>query len=183
MLYRGDVEPSFTELEVGRILFLSNIPFRFVVPTKKNGMDFDFDIKFGGETACGEVKCKIDDTSRTHETILDSLNTARGQLPADKPGVIFVRLPQAWNVDGADDTHLKDIEEVAFKFFAMGTKRIVSLYFYFSLTLEFKEGTGTVLLGKQMMNHNHRFNRAIDWDISYSHPIISSWISIVELSE
>jgi hypothetical protein len=182
MILKGEVEPGFTELQVAHILYLAKVPFRFVVPTRKRGLDYDFDMKFGEEVACGDAKCKMESTERSRDTILDSLGKARGQLPSDRPGFIFVRLPQTWNPQGVDDSHIKDLEEIAAEFFRRGTRRVVSLYFYFGLLLEFQQYTAEVMLGHQVMNLNHRFRKDVRWDVSYTHPVATNWASLTELS-
>jgi hypothetical protein len=94
-----DLEASVAELEGAKLLFQSEIPFRFVEETGKKGADYDVDATLSiGAVAC-ETKCKIETTSLSVETIANSLATARDQLPSDRAAVVFIRTPDHWVTD------------------------------------------------------------------------------------
>jgi hypothetical protein len=96
-----DVEASVAELEGAKLLFQSEIPFRFVKETGRRGADYDVEATFSvGRIAC-ETKCKIEITDLTSETIANSLGTARDQVPSDKPAIVFLRTPERWMTDPA----------------------------------------------------------------------------------
>ncbi|MGH7234255.1 MAG: hypothetical protein ACREF7_02310, partial [Candidatus Saccharimonadales bacterium] len=93
----GDIEPTLTELDVARLLFINDQLFWFVDPQKKIGDDYDFCAIFpGGDVACIEAKCNIETLDANSSTIKNSLNKARGQLPPNRPGIIFVKLSPSW---------------------------------------------------------------------------------------
>jgi hypothetical protein len=183
----GSIEPTFAELEVGKLLLLNRVPFRFVKTTGKKGADYDLELNLNGIIVCADTKCKLETTSRGIDTVLASLKTARGQLPDDKPGMVFVKVPQSWNPDGTDDGHRKDMKEIANAFFVgrgayKGTKHVVAVNFYFSLALEFPAGTIPVLLCQDFVNENHRHSKDVNWNI-LGHPNknYGAWIDIIKM--
>jgi hypothetical protein len=151
------IEATFAELEVGRIIFLNRVPFRFVRATGKKKSDYDLELCVGGIATAADTKCKLETTSRSVDTVLGSLKAARSQLPDDKPGMIFVKVPQTWNPSGTDDGILKDMREISDAFFIgrgayKGTKHVVAVNFYLSLALEFDPGTFGVMLCQCFIN-------------------------------
>jgi hypothetical protein len=164
MIKAGDIEAGFAELEVGKLLAINSRKFEFNLPTFIKGEDFDLEIRFGNMTACADTKCKLEDTKRSVGTLIESLRKAQGQLPADRPGIVFVKLPQTWNPDGLDGSHSDAIQEVCEKFFR-GTGRIVSVVFYFSLTLDFGSESAGYLMSTERINPNHRFDQNVDWRV------------------
>jgi hypothetical protein len=165
MLKEGDIEASFAELEVGKLLAMNSRQFSFNLPTGIKGSDFDLEIRVGNLLICGDTKCKLEITERTKQTLIDSLRKAQRQFPPDRPSIVFVKLPQTWNPNGLDVSTWQLIQEVCDEFFR-GTGRVVSVVFYFSLTIEL-DGSDAVgyLMAKEMLNPNHRFDKDIDWSV------------------
>ena len=183
-LKKDNIEATFAELEVGRLLVINRAPFRFVKKTGKIGSDYDIELILDGVTICADTKCKLETTARGIDTVIDSLRTARRQLPNDKPGMAFVKVPQTWNPKGDDDSHLKDFEEIAKQFFLgrgayKGTQHIVAIGFYFSLALEF-ENTMGIILSHQSVNPRHRHPKNINYNILGNPNKDMRWISIIE---
>jgi hypothetical protein len=70
-----------------------------VKETGRRGADYDVDATSSiGSIAC-ETKCKIESTDLTAETIVNSLATARDQIPSDKPAIVFLKTPERWMTD------------------------------------------------------------------------------------
>jgi hypothetical protein len=42
---KGDLEGTYAELDFGRMLYLNNVPFRFVVPQGTTGLDYDIEVE------------------------------------------------------------------------------------------------------------------------------------------
>jgi len=182
MIKEGDIEAGFAELEVGKLLAINSRQFRFNVPSGIKGKDFDLEIKFGDITACADTKCKVEDTERSKKTLLHSLHAAQKQLPGDRPSIIFVKLPQTWNPDGQDDSHLSAMQEVCDEFFR-GTGRVVSVVFYFSLALDFAENqSGAIYVAREINNPNHRFDKQVNWEVmsSFDH-LPPHWFDLVKM--
>ena len=90
-LKAGDIEATLAELDLGRFLYLHSVSFRYVVPISKKGSDYDVEITYpNGVTACADAKCKVEGEFNAR-TIENSLETARKQLPKDRPGIVFVK--------------------------------------------------------------------------------------------
>jgi hypothetical protein len=43
-LRRGVIEPTYAELDLGRMLYCGNVDFRFVEPKREKGLDYDIEI-------------------------------------------------------------------------------------------------------------------------------------------
>jgi hypothetical protein len=125
----GNIEGTYAELDLGRMLYLHNAPFRYVVAQGTKGLDYDVEVIYpSGVIACADAKCKIEGTDFGAKKITNALEKARKQLPDDRPGIIFVKVPQQWmEVSGFEDTAVGTARA-----FLGGTKRIVSVKFYVS---------------------------------------------------
>jgi hypothetical protein len=123
----SQMESIFAELQVAAIIDQHDLPFRFVASSPTKGESYDIDVFKQGLQIHVEAKCKLESTDFHADTILDSLERARKQLPKGKPGVIFVKIPQAW----VDDGKLVriDLEQITSRFLRQ-TKRVVSVIFY-----------------------------------------------------
>lgn len=144
----GQVEATFAEFDFARFLHIHGIAFKFVVPSGARGRDYDFGITYpDGREACADAKCRLEETDIRPETVKNPLNTARSRnLPPDKPGIIFVKVPQTWLEQEAVRTGIYAVVRE----FLRTTERIVSVVVYATVTIE--------LPGKQMMLMRHRFN-------------------------
>jgi hypothetical protein len=84
------------ELAVASALHQSDHTVEFVGRTGSRGHDFD--LLIDGLLAT-EVKAKEDDTPFSRSSLHTTLGTARKQLPNDGPGLIVLRIPDAWASD------------------------------------------------------------------------------------
>ena len=155
-------EPSIAELHVARILFVNDWEFRFIPRRGTRGADYDLEVDGTSGLICADVKCKIEATELSAKTIENTLRELRNQLPKDRPGVFFVKIPQHW-------TEQKDFAvttgTAANAFFASGTGRVVSVIFY-AEPLVFSGDTlfhGHVF--KEVPNPRHRFGTDKDWTL------------------
>jgi hypothetical protein len=111
------------------MLYLNKVPFRYVVPQKVKGLDYDVEVEYpDGVIACAEAKCSIESTTFGENIIRNKLDHARQQLPPDRPGIVFVKMPPSWM---NETEFLKMTIGVANKFLR-GTQRVVSVKFYVS---------------------------------------------------
>jgi len=86
-------EFSLAELHIAKMLYINDWQFRFVVPVGRRGNDYDFEIYYEGQRTCADAKCKIESTPLSAGTITNTLSKGRDQLPADGPGIFFVKIP------------------------------------------------------------------------------------------
>lgn len=161
----GDIEGTYAELDLGRMLYQSSIDFRFVVSTGKLGDDFDIEIKLGdGTVVCADAKCKIDSTSFSESTVWNSLRSARSQFPADRPSIIFVKVPPRWLAEQPD---LKTALTKTAERFLRDTGRIVSVKYYVS-SIHWEGGNVTHIQAFNEINNNNlknRFDPSRNWDM------------------
>jgi hypothetical protein len=97
-MFSGQIEPTMAELGFGMFMRRQGVAFSYVTPTGAKGQDYDVDIPYeDGPVACGDIKCKIEGTGYAAGTLLNSLKKAQKQLPRNRPGIVFVRVPQRWS--------------------------------------------------------------------------------------
>jgi hypothetical protein len=86
------------EVGVARLLIKSGHSVEFVSEAQVKGADFD--LLVNGFIPL-EVKAKEDDAVYTSTALASTLADARRQLPRAGPGVIALRIPDAWVADAA----------------------------------------------------------------------------------
>jgi hypothetical protein len=148
-LGQGVIEPTYAELDLGdlgRMLYCGGVNFRFVEPQQIKGLDYDVEITLAdGMVVCADAKCKLEATEFSADTVRNSLEKARRQFPKDRPSIIFMKVPDRWFKQPTQVTG-QSLNGIADKFLC-GTKRIVSVKFYFS---------DVVYVDKALM-HDHSF--------------------------
>ena len=124
---QADLESAVAELEAARLLAGSNLQFRFVRESghKQEDYDIELDLPSGDQAAC-ETKSKRESTPLSYGSILTSMHSAAKQVPADKPAIVFLRLPGSW----LQDLELKDAAEAAAASLFRNNKRVVSLVYF-----------------------------------------------------
>jgi len=157
----GYVEATAAELDMGRMLYLNQVPFRYIVPQNLNGKDYDAEIRFpDGTVACADAKCAVETADMKAKAIFNKLEKARKQLPSDRPGVIFAKMPAHW-MDEPD--FVKTTVDQAKELFRQ-TERIVSIKFYAAPTT-LKDGYATQQHAyKELNNPKTRFGSR-DWSL------------------
>ncbi|GKQ51869.1 hypothetical protein [Bradyrhizobium sp. Ce-3] len=161
----GNIEGTYAELDLGRMLYQSGIEFRFVVGSGKRGDDFDIEMTLNdGVTVCADAKCKIEATQFSEKTLLNSLQSARSQFPKDKPSIIFVKVPPRWLSERSD---LKEQLTRIANDFLRGTGRVVSVKYYVS-HIRWEDGHVSHIQAFQEINNHHAINRfgsSRNWDM------------------
>ncbi len=184
---RGHIESGYAELEVGKLLLIRDVIFRFIWPSGVKGESFDLEIMFpNGKTVCADTKCQLETGSYSAKGLRNKLDHARKQLPKDYPGVIFIKIPQKWHIN---QDLLENIEDVCQEFFR-GTKRIVSIEIYSAIV----EIENNILydryIGTEFRNQDHRFVPSINWRL-FTFPAIQhllpanpqSWRRLVDIAQ
>jgi hypothetical protein len=129
---RGTLEPTYAELDFGRMLYCGGVEFRFVEPQQQKGLDYDIEIRLpDGVLVSADAKCKVDSTDFSVDTVRRSLEKARTQFPRDRPSIIFLKVPDRWIEQPLFGASLNEIAVQ----FLRGTGRIVSVKFYFSRSI------------------------------------------------
>jgi hypothetical protein len=158
----GAIESAFAELEAGRLLFQYGISFRFVKRQQEKKKDYDVEFFHpNGELVCAETKCKIETTELKDKTILDSLDSARKQLPRDRACALLVNVPQNWF---EQPKFRDDFARVAEAFLRRPDNKRIVLIEVFSFMVELRNGG---VIDKAWINEfrsaNHQFDKSLNW--------------------
>jgi hypothetical protein len=171
----GQIEATFAEFDFARFLYIHDIAFRFVKSTGAQGEDYDVDIEYAdGRQSCADAKCRLEDTEVRADTIKNSLAKARrNNLPPDKPGIIFVKVPQTWLE--RDDVR-KDIYGVV-EGFLRNTERVVSVVVYATVAMQLADQNMMLLRHRfnEFLNASHRFDRGKNWALFKDYKVPEEW--------
>jgi hypothetical protein len=139
------------------------------------GEDYDFGIEYAdGREACADAKCRLEDTKIRADTIRNSLNKARtNNLPPNKPGIIFVKVPQTW----FEQEDVRKGIYAAVKEFLYNTKRIVSVVVYATVMMEVTEQKMTLMRHRfhEFLNSSHRFDTSKIWGLFKDYKVPEEW--------
>jgi hypothetical protein len=139
------IESTCAELDFGRLLYIHDIDFRFIVPQMVKGADYDFEIIYRGRlNVAADAKCKFETAAINPDSLRSSMKKGRGQLPAGQAGIIFIKVPQRWIENPAT---VEAMIAVARQFLTT-TGRVVSIKFYAS----------HLQIGNGMVLHCHAFS-------------------------
>jgi hypothetical protein len=168
----GDIEGTYAELDFGRMLYLRQIRFRYVVPRGRTGSDSDIEVVYpNGLVVCGDAKCKIESTEFSWKTIDYTLEAARSQLPDDRPGIVFVKLPPRW----LEIPHFADICVAVASDFLRTTRRVVSVKYY-TAQITFVDGALQFQqFAQEISNPITDFGNFHNWNILHMVDSIPPW--------
>ena len=97
----GDIEGTYAELDLGRMLYLNQVYFRYVVPQKVKGLDYDVEVEYpDGVIACAEAKCSIESTELSANTIRNKVGPCAPAIAARPAGDSICQ--NATQVDGRE---------------------------------------------------------------------------------
>jgi len=168
----GDIEGTYAELDFGRMLYIHQIRFRYVVPSGVRGSSYDVDVIYpNGLPVCGDAKCKSEATEFSAKTIDYTLGKARGQLPDDRPGIVFVKLPPKW----MEIENIADVCGAIARDFLRTTRRVVSVKYYTN-PLMFIDGMFRIQhVFMEISNPITDFGHFHDWDIFHTYVMHPEW--------
>jgi hypothetical protein len=95
-IQEGEVESTYAELEFAGHFIRSEVRVQFIDRSGVKGNDYDFDAGNEATAVCCEVKCKLESTDLGENTIINALDAARKQTPADRAAIIGVKIPEPW---------------------------------------------------------------------------------------
>ena len=166
------IESTCAELDFGRFLYIHDIPFRFVEPQMVKGADYDFEITYpDGLKVPADAKCKFESTAINPDSLRNSMKKARAQLPDDRPGIIFIKVPQSW-IENPAMAHA--MIKVGREFLA-STGRVASVKFYVS---HLSIGNGMVAhrhAFRELTNCASRFHGGRNWNLFADYDVPPSW--------
>jgi hypothetical protein len=170
----GHVEATFAEFDFARFLYIHDIAFKFVKPTSVRGNDYDFDIEYGdGRQACADAKCRLEGTEVRAATVRNTLSKARANKPRGKPGIIFVKVPQAW----LELDHVRQGLHSVVQRFLHNTQRIVSVVVYATAMMELADQKKMLMRHRfhEFLNNSHRFDLTKNWALFKDYKVPQEW--------
>jgi len=169
----GDkIQSACAELDFARFLYIHEVDFHFVVRKMRKGEDYDFELTYpDGLKVPADAKCKFETTKIDPAGIHKSLKKAKGQLPKDRPGIIFIKVPQSWI---SDLEVAKEMVNVG-KDFLKTTGRIISVKFYVSQLQTVNKMVMHRHALREITNSDSRFHDGRNWDLFTDYPVPSSW--------
>ena len=108
------------------------------------------------------------------ETIMNALRKARSKnLPADEPGVVFVKVPATW-LD--DEAMRRGITETV-RAFLRNTQRVVSVVIYAVVMQELKDQQMVLVRHRfeEFENPGHRFDQTKSWVLFRDYSVPKEW--------
>jgi hypothetical protein len=157
------IEPTYAELDIARALISNKVGFKFNERQHKRGEDFDLLITCpNGMVACADTKCKLETTPFSKQTIKNAIDHARKQnLPEDRPGIVFVKVPVDWVRDAETASQLVAVANQAF------TGRLVSVKFYTSYVDVIQDGivVREAMSWHEIINRRSRFEPDANWHL------------------
>jgi hypothetical protein len=139
------------------------------------GKDYDFAIEYAdGREACADAKCRLEGTEMRADTVQNSLSKARSNnLPPDKPGSIFIKVPQTWLE--REDVR-RGIYAVVEKFLR-NTERVVSVVVYTTVVMALAEQKMMLMRHRfhEFLNAAHRFNKTKNWALFKDYRVPEEW--------
>jgi hypothetical protein len=120
----GRVESTFAELEAGAFLRRRGVRFRYINPSGTKGADYDAEIPLHETIKVNcEMKSKTEGTDLGEGAIRNPLQAARKQLPANEPGLVFLKVPEPWVQQPEEARILPTIIDA----FLRGTSRVTAV--------------------------------------------------------
>lgn len=139
---KEDIEPFMAELQAVKPFLLNNINIKFIEPTGPKGENYDLEINYRNEKFCCEVKCKIEETLPTHNTLRYTLNEAKSQLPSKLQNLILIKIPEIW----IKNPNINQIISKTLADFFRQSHRIISIIFFWEEWIKLKNGKSFRLL-------------------------------------
>ena len=111
---------------------------------------------------CCEVKCKLESTDFGQNTIINALDSARGQTHADHTAIIGLKIPEPWIMEPA----LRRGFESALVSFFRNSGRVVAVMVRWEEISTLSTGIGVVLykfrtISNERSRHSNQVTRLI----------------------
>jgi hypothetical protein len=176
-MFKGQIEPTIAELSFGMFLRRLGVPFRYVTPSRVKTQDYDIHVHYkGGRVACGDIKCEIEALDYAESSVLNSLKKAQKQLPKDRPGIVFIKLPQHWFDLSTGKLGVEtDVAEMLAKFFRT-TSRVVLVVLYAKFTARGAHGTAISHMVLERENYKCRYAHDGSWQLFKEVKELSGWV-------
>ncbi len=178
------LESALSELQIGMMLYQNRIAFRYIDPATVMGKSPDIESTLqDGSSALADIKCKYEETVVSEETVRNTLKKGLNQLPPGRPGLIFVKVPQAWTFDAGETVMLPMHVVRATNAFLRNTSRVVRVVYYLFHLKQAAEGVRNRHAVHEM--NNSRNPPDSPWNRNLFQPARNgfNWITIPALLE
>jgi hypothetical protein len=155
------MEATVLELEGLRLLWLAKLSFRMIDSAAKGEEghkrpECEIALPSGVMAIC-EMKCKLETTEFSESSVASTLNTARSQLPKDRCGIVFLKIPISW-ADTGDLLRTVDVVERVFR----STKRISEVLIYSRDLFLTETHSVHPMLFREVLNKSSPYVSALD---------------------
>lgn len=179
-LRTGDIETTRAEFETATLLAIFGIDAKFVEPSLRRGRDYDFEILGqNGVWFPSDTKCKVTGITAARSTVYNTLKGARTQFPADRPAIIFLRIPPEWNFSKSQIDTQTEINSGVRKFLGK-TGRVAAVITHTRAVFPISEERQTASYCiEEFHNSQCRFPLPANWKLFSSTPPVSlRWKSL-----
>ncbi|MEX0959538.1 MAG: hypothetical protein WDZ63_09650 [Burkholderiales bacterium] len=97
--HRQNTKSSFAEAQIAASFLDEELQVNITATTGKRGEDFDFTVSREGLNISVEVTSR-DVAPLSVETVINTLQKKRTQVPTDRPAVLYIVIPTEWTADG-----------------------------------------------------------------------------------
>lgn len=140
----GKMESTILELQGLQLLWFSQLPFTL----QHSGADCEITLPNGHTVYC-EMKCKVEDGIFSDTTLRSTtLSRARQQLPENRCGVIFLKIPIEWT----QSTTIYAAFEASLRRFMGNTTRVAEIICYARDMLQLSKHTAHPILIRSYLN-------------------------------
>jgi hypothetical protein len=148
---KDGLEGLLGEMECVALLCHPALSLRFRIPIGVKGQDYDAEVTTSANrTVCCEIETKIESTAVDTQTVWRTIDHARRQLPKDLPGVVLIKIPEAWPKNPDIVQIVEDAVAKAFR----RSSRLVGVVFYWEEW--FKVAGGELFINKSRPYVNNR---------------------------
>jgi len=97
LMDKHDLESALGEMECAALLAHPDLKFRFVIASGSKGLDYEAEVTTSRDRiVCCEMKAKSEQTALEAQSLWNTLEKARRQLPKNQPGFVLVKIPEEW---------------------------------------------------------------------------------------
>jgi hypothetical protein len=129
-LKSDNLESVYSELECARAMSHQSLNLRFIKPDGHLQDNYDAEITTpGNRSICCEIKSKNEKTALSRKAVERSIELARQQLPENRPGLVWLRIPELWS----SQVGAKAIVDAAVKHRVNKSSRLVAIIVGFQL--------------------------------------------------
>lgn len=147
-----EVESVFFELFCAKSLFENEFEVEFVKERGEKGEDYDLRGYRDSATFFVEAKTRRAGSLMSGEKLESTLKTARSQLPATGPGIVFVSIPVSWTFEPNAELTISG----AINSFLGGTQRVNHVVVIWHHWHQLKQGRANVTRVREYVNGRAR---------------------------